>query len=80
MQLARVSLRRLLPPRLLARPVFPEGYAEPEREPLFPQRFAEIMGGRLPLSPTTSEIPAGLNRALIGEKTAQEINWSPQGP
>lgn len=65
--------------RATDQPDFPDGYAEPEREPLFPQRFAEIMGGRLPLSQTTSETPSGLQRALIGDKTAQEINWSPAG-
>jgi hypothetical protein len=56
-------------------PVHPDGYAEPDLEPLFPQRFAEIMGGRMPLSETESEIPASLDEVIIGYKTGQEIRW-----
>lgn len=56
-------------------PHFPDGYAEPGREPPLPQRIAEIMGGRIPLAADKAEQPASLNRVLIGEKTAQEINW-----
>ncbi len=56
-------------------PVFPDGYALPEQMPLFPQRYAEIMAGRTPLSQTAAEIPASLNNTVIGEKTAREINW-----
>jgi hypothetical protein len=43
--------------------------------PLLPQRFAEIMAGRTPLSKSEAETPASLDDALIGSKTAQEINW-----
>lgn len=56
-------------------PIYPEGYANPELSPLVPQQFAEIMGGRIPVSKTEAEIPAGLDKVLIGEKTAWEINW-----
>jgi hypothetical protein len=56
-------------------PAFPDGYAEPEREPRVPQRYAEIMAGRLPVSPSEADIPRGLDRVLIGAKTASEINW-----
>ena len=56
-------------------PLFPHGYAEPERKPLHPQRKAEIMGGRIPLSEQASEMPAGLNQSAIGPATALEINW-----
>jgi hypothetical protein len=56
-------------------PVFPEGYALPEQNPLFPQKYAEIMAGRTPVSSSSSEIPAGLSDVVIGEKTAREINW-----
>ena len=56
-------------------PIFPEGYAEPDQVPLLPQRFAEIMAGRTPVSATEAEIPPGLNSAVIDEKTAREINW-----
>lgn len=56
-------------------PVFPDGYADPDLSPLLPQHFAEIMAGRTPLSQSEAETPASLDDALIGGKTAQEINW-----
>ncbi len=56
-------------------PLYPEGFAEPDREPLYPQQWAEIMGGRRPISENKAEIPDKLNHTLIGELTAQEINW-----
>ncbi|HEY4697284.1 MAG TPA: hypothetical protein VIH29_04675 [Gallionella sp.] len=56
-------------------PLFPDGYANPDLDPLLPQRFAEIMAGRTPLSKNEAETPASLDDALIGGKTAQEINW-----
>lgn len=56
-------------------PLFPEGYAEPNLSPRLPQQFAEIMGGRTPLTATEAETPDSLRKALIGAKTAQEINW-----
>lgn len=61
-------------------PVFPDGYAEPLRAPLLPQVFAEVMAGRTPLTDTAAELPPSLNRVVIGEKTAQEINWLPATP
>ncbi len=56
-------------------PIYPHGYADPEQEPLYPQRYAEIMGGRIPVSETEAEMPMSLNRTLIGPETAAEINW-----
>ncbi|HEY0665044.1 MAG TPA: hypothetical protein VGD24_03170 [Gallionella sp.] len=56
-------------------PRYPDGYAEPDLVPLHPQRFAEIMAGRTPLTQSTAETPASLDGALIGARTAQEINW-----
>jgi hypothetical protein len=57
-------------------PVFPIGYAEPERDPLYPQRYAEIMGGRVPVSAHQANIPTGLRSVRIGAATALEINWT----
>ncbi|MEL6367848.1 MAG: hypothetical protein AAFQ16_07825 [Pseudomonadota bacterium] len=54
-------------------PIAPIGLAEPERSPLFPQRFAEIMGGRIALSPREAVIPANLRQTLIGPTTAMEV-------
>ncbi len=56
-------------------PVWPEGYAEPERSPRLPQRYAELMGGRIPLSATSAEIPRSLRQVVIGPVTAAEIRW-----
>ena len=56
-------------------PIFPDGYAEPGKVPLFPQQFAEIMGGRIAISETKAIMPESLTQALVGEKTAVEIGW-----
>ena len=60
-------------------PVYPEGYAEPEREPLYPQEKAEIMACRIPLSEGKAAMPEGLFNTVIGGKTAQEIRWIEEG-
>lgn len=56
-------------------PLFPQGYVEPDRVPLYPQEFAEIMAGRIPLSETESDTPRTLDFAVIGSQTAAEIRW-----
>ena len=56
-------------------PFFPTGYAEPQRKPRYPQRWAEIMGGRIPLSPVKARTPSSLRKVLIGPQTAKEIRW-----
>jgi len=56
-------------------PLHPIGFAEPSLDPLVPQRFAEIMGGRIPVSPVEARIPDSLDEVLIGEATALEIRW-----
>jgi hypothetical protein len=55
-------------------PVGPDGLAEPDRNPLYPQRYAEIMGGRIALAEDDSTIPKSLKHAVIGPLTAREIN------
>lgn len=55
-------------------PIAPDGIAEPDRSPLFPQRYAEIMGGRIALAEDDSVIPKSLKYAVIGPMTASEIN------
>lgn len=59
-------------------PLFPEGFAEPELEPLLPQRKAEIMGGRIPITQRRSEIPYSLEEVIVGPLTAREIAWTPR--
>jgi hypothetical protein len=54
-------------------PLAPDGLAEPDRTPLYPQRFAEIMGGRIALAMDDAVIPQSLKFARIGPLTAAEI-------
>ena len=56
-------------------PLFPAGYADPSRNPRYPQTKAELMAGRIPVSPTEASIPASLERTVIGPATALEIGW-----
>ena len=57
-------------------PVYPDGYANPDKAPRYPQQYAELMGGAIPLSQNKSIMPRSLSGAVIGNKTAMEINWS----
>jgi hypothetical protein len=57
-------------------PLYPDGYAEPQREPRYPQRLAEIMAGRVPLAPDSQVMPDDLSQTLVGPVTAREIGWS----
>ena len=57
-------------------PLYPIGYAEPQRTPLHPQRQAEIMGGRIPLSEQHAEMPDSLDQCRVGPETALEIRWT----
>ena len=56
-------------------PIYPDGFAEPEKVPLYPQNYAELMGGRVAISETKAEIPKSLKYTLLGDKTAREIGW-----
>ncbi len=55
--------------------LFPIGFADPDREPLYPQRRAEIMAGRIPLAPGSGKMPRSLGDTVIGPATALEIGW-----
>ncbi len=57
-------------------PTGPDGLGEPDRQPLYPQRYAEIMGGRIALAEDDAVIPKSLKYAVIGALTASEINLS----
>lgn len=56
-------------------PIYPIGYADPNQQPLYPQKRAELMGGYLAKSATQSETPASLDQTMIGEITAKEMGW-----
>ena len=56
-------------------PLYPIGYADPAQEPIFPQKKAEIMAGRIAIKKSKAEQPQKLKQVVIGEMTAIEINW-----
>lgn len=56
-------------------PMYPIGFANPERYPLFPQRYAEIMAGRIPTDNGSSYMAKSLRSTQVNEYTAYEINW-----
>lgn len=58
-----------------SQPLYPQGFADRGRTPLYPQMHAEIMGGRIPLSAQESALPMDLNKVIVGPETALEINW-----
>ena len=56
-------------------PQFPEGYSNPHRQPLYPQRYAEIMAGRIPTSRYSSYMAKSLRSVRMNKLTASEIAW-----
>jgi hypothetical protein len=62
--------------RATGQPVVPDGLADPRQIPLYPQQRAEIMGGRIALSESRADTPPSLELAVIGARTAAEINWT----
>lgn len=56
------------------RPVYPDGYADPELPAHVPRRAAEIMAGRHVAATGRLVMPASLDACVIGPATAREIN------
>jgi hypothetical protein len=56
----------------------PSGLVEPAKNPLYPQRFAEIMARNRPVSPTEEVVPDSLGELAVGRDTAIEIGWLTQ--
>ena len=56
-------------------PLYPQGFAEPDREPLYPQAFAELMAGRIPITADDAEMPESLDQVIVGPATATQIGW-----
>lgn len=57
-------------------PIYPHGYVEPDRQPLYPQPYAEIMAGRMAVSADKAQIPNSLRAVKVGTSTAKEVNWT----
>lgn len=56
-------------------PIYPVGYVNPDQQPRYPQKMAELMAGVIPISSQSSNMPLSLEQTLIGSLTAQEIGW-----
>jgi hypothetical protein len=56
-------------------PLYPDGFADPALVPRYPQRLAEIMAVKTPLSATEAQMPDGLADERVGPLTAREIGW-----
>jgi hypothetical protein len=54
---------------------WPQGYADPHREPVHPQEHAELMAGDIPISPDDEREILTLDEVQIGVQTAHEIGW-----
>jgi hypothetical protein len=57
-------------------PIYPAGFAEPDRDPRYPQRYAEIMAGQRAISESEHEMPDSLRDVIVGDMTAAEIGWT----
>ena len=56
--------------------VVPDGLAEPQLAPRFPQRYAEWMAGEIPSGPGQGRLPASLAELRVGPVTAREVGWA----
>ena len=56
-------------------PIYPDGYAQPNLKPRYPQLKAEITGGRIPLGEKDAQIPRSLKQVVVGQQTAIELDW-----
>jgi hypothetical protein len=56
-------------------PHFPDGYGDPQQDPLYPQTTAELMAGRRMLRADRWEEVSSLQEVVIGPATALEIRW-----
>lgn len=56
-------------------PIYPIGYAEPDKKPLYPQTKAEIMGGYILLNDKDFFIPDSFNEVVINKDTAKDVKW-----
>lgn len=56
-------------------PIYPQGYAHPQQQPLYPQKQAEIMAVAIPVTANKSKMAEELHQTLINQHTATEISW-----
>jgi hypothetical protein len=56
-------------------PLYPTGFVDPDKNPRYPQDFAEIMAGVIPIAKDDWVMPEKMDQTIIGYDTAREINW-----
>ncbi len=56
-------------------PISPIGYGNPFQQPRYPQKTAELMAGRIALSPSSSKMADDLKQVVVGYDTGDEIGW-----
>jgi len=56
-------------------PLAPDGLGDPAQSPLHPQRYGEIMAGRIATGAGTAIIPDSLDPMVVGPASAREIGW-----
>jgi hypothetical protein len=61
------------------RTLAPQGFAEPGRDPLYPQRWLEIMAKEIPVTASTGRLPNSVSEMRVGAMTAVEIGWVKKG-
>ena len=60
----------------VGRALVPDGLVEPNRVPLYPQRYAEVMARNRVVSAGLEEPPESLTELGVGAATAREIGWT----
>ena len=53
----------------------PEGFVEPFADPLYPQRWAELMAVDRPVGPGLELEPRSLDEVRVGHQTATDMRW-----
>jgi len=53
----------------------PSGLPEPDKTPLYPQRYAEVMARNVALGASEERPPRSLDELAVGAATAAEIGW-----
>ena len=53
----------------------PDGLVEPDRVPLYPQRYVEVMTRNLVIAPGQERPPESLAELGVGSATARELGW-----
>ena len=61
--------------RATGQPLTPQGLGDADQSPRYPQRFGEIMAGRIATGAASAVIPESLEAMRVGPETAREIGW-----